>query len=195
MSTRTVATTTTVFLPWDEVTAAQFLTSVTARMTATLSPKATQNTFPRFPLVSPCSSHRTAAFRNPSLLVSQVSLLRKTSPADKEQERAAENFHRVEIFSKVFVKRHEPADPDSGEQEGDGQARRIDGQEQDAPGDGVAGCRGGQDRGEDRADARRPAKSESKTEQEAAPRARLPDGAAKMDVAIEPAGQGRAEET
>jgi len=45
----------------------------------------------------------------------------------------------VEILSKVLIENHELADAERGEQEGNSQAGGVNGEEQDAAGDGVAG--------------------------------------------------------
>ena len=100
----------------------------------------------------------------------------------------------MKIFSKVLVESHELADAEGGEQERNGQACGIDGEEQDAASDGVAGGGERQNGGEDGADAGRPAEGKSKAEEEAAPDAGLTDAAAEVNVAIEPARQGWAEE-
>src|ERR1700682_6731906 len=99
----------------------------------------------------------------------------------------------MEILSKVLVENHELADAERGEQEGNGQAGGINGEEQHPAGDGSAGGGESENGGEDRADAGRPTEGEREAEEEAAPDAGLGGTAAEVDVAIEPAGHRRAE--
>ena len=115
--------------------------------------------------------------------------------ADKEQKRAAEEFDGVEMLSEALIKLEKLADAESSEEKGNGQAGGIDGEQEDAAGDGVAGGRQGENRGEDGADAGRPAESEGKAEEKTAPDAGLGAGAAEVDIAIEPTGEGGAEES
>src|SRR5258708_8827106 len=99
----------------------------------------------------------------------------------------------MEIFSKVLVENHELADAERGEQERNGEAGGVDGEEEEAAGNGVAGGGERENGGEDRADARRPAEGEREAQEEAAPDARLRGAAAEVDIAIQPAGHRRAE--
>src|SRR5258708_28282000 len=99
----------------------------------------------------------------------------------------------MEIFSKVLVENHELADAERGEQERNGEAGGVDGEEQDAAGNGVAGGGERENGGENRADAGRPAEGEREAEEEAAPDARLGGAAAEVDITIQPARYRRTE--
>src|SRR5258708_18119422 len=92
----------------------------------------------------------------------------------------------MEIFSKVLVENHELADAERREQEGNGEAGGVNGEEQDAAGDSVAGGGKRENGGEDRANAGRPAEGEREAEEEAAPDAGLGGAAAEVNIAIEP---------
>jgi len=118
----------------------------------------------------------------------------KNQAANEKQERAAEEFDGVEMLSEALVKTEKLADAECGEKEGNGEAGRIDGKKKDAACDGVTGSGKGEDAGEDRANAGSPTESEGKAEKKAAPEAGLLPGIAEMNVAIEPASEGRAEE-
>src|SRR4029077_19230263 len=99
------------------------------------------------------------------------------------------------MLSKALIEAQEAADAEGGEEKRHGEPRGVDGQEENAAGNGLAGGGQGEHGGEDRADAGSPSEGESETEKEAAPHAGLRAGGAQADVAIEPAGHGRAEET
>src|SRR5260370_27917308 len=99
----------------------------------------------------------------------------------------------MEIFSKVLIENHKLADAERGEQERNGEACGVNGEEQDATGDGVTGGGERENGGENRADARRPAEGERETQEEDAPGARLSRAAAEVDIALQPAGHRRAE--
>ena len=112
---------------------------------------------------------------------------------DEQKESAAEEFDGVKIFSEIFVERHELADAESGEQERDGQAGGVDGEQENSAANIVAGGSESEHGGEDGANAGSPAEGKCKPQHESAPRTRLRDRAAEMNVAVEPAGQGRTE--
>src|SRR5258708_4533323 len=111
---------------------------------------------------------------------------------DEQKQSAAEKFDGMEIFSKVLVENHELADAEGREQEGNSQAGGVDGEEQDAARNRVAGGGERENGGENWADAGRPAEGEREAQEEAAPDARLGGAAAKVNVAIQPAGHRRA---
>src|SRR5258708_39004563 len=99
------------------------------------------------------------------------------------------------MLSEALVETEELANAQSGEQKGNGEARGVDREEQNAAGDGVTGCRKRQHGREDGADARRPSEGKGKTEEKPAPNPGLLAAGAQANVAVEPAGHGGAEET
>ena len=120
-------------------------------------------------------------------------LVEENQAADEKQKSPAEEFDGVQIFSKVFIERHEFADAQSREKKRDGQAGGVDGEEENAALNFVA--RGGdREHGrEDGANAGSPAEGEGEAKQEAAPRGGLCGRTAEVHVAVEPAGQGGTE--
>src|SRR5258707_8644108 len=98
------------------------------------------------------------------------------------------------MLSEALVEAEELANAQSGEQKGNGEARGVDREEQNAAGDGVTGCRKRQHGREDGADARRPSEGKGKTEEKPAPNPGLLAAGAQANVAVEPAGHGGAEE-
>src|SRR5260370_35477522 len=98
------------------------------------------------------------------------------------------------MVSEALVEAEELANAQSGEQKGNGEARGVDREEQNAAGDGVTGCRKRQHGREDGADARRPSEGKGKTEEKPAPNPGLLAAGAQANVAVEPAGHGGAEE-
>src|SRR5271169_3381305 len=108
--------------------------------------------------------------------------------ADEQKQRAAKYFDGVKILSEALIELQELPDSERSQQKRNGQARGINGQKQDAAGDGVAGGGESQHGGENRPDARGPPEGKRKAEKKAAPDARLRAGAAQVNVAIEPAG-------
>src|SRR5260221_1758903 len=97
------------------------------------------------------------------------------------------------MLSEALVEAEELANAQSGEQKGNGEARGVDREEQNAAGDGVTGCRKGEHGREDGADARRPSEGKGKTEEKPAPNPGLLAAGAQANVAVEPAGHGGAE--
>src|SRR5207245_8989145 len=122
-------------------------------------------------------------------------LIEENQAAHKQKQGPAENLHSMEILSKILIKSHELADPQSCQQKGDGQARGIHRKQENASRDRMAGCGERENRGKNRPDAGSPPEGERKTQQEAAPDARLRDIAAKVHIAVEPARQGGTEES
>src|SRR6266478_2611105 len=114
--------------------------------------------------------------------------------ADKKKQSAAEEFDGVEMLSEALVEAQELANAQSGEQERHGQARGVNSKEENAAGDGVTGGGEGEDGGEDWSDAGSPAERKGKAEEKTAPDAGLRAAGAEANVAIEPAGHGRAKE-
>src|SRR5258707_13280207 len=98
------------------------------------------------------------------------------------------------MLSEALVEAEELANAQSGEQKGNGEARGVDREEQNAAGDGVTGCRKGQHGREDGADARRPSEGKGKTEEKPAPNPGLLAAGAQANVAVEPAGHGGTEQ-
>src|SRR5260370_26554592 len=99
------------------------------------------------------------------------------------------------MLSEALVEAEELANAQSGEQKGNGEARGVDREEQNAAGDGVTGCRKGEHGREDGADARRPSEGKGKTEEKPAPNPGLLAAGAQANVAVEPAGHGGGEQT
>src|SRR5882757_8695507 len=100
----------------------------------------------------------------------------------------------MQIFPEIFVETEELAEEDGGEKKRNGESGGVDGQEKNAAGNGFAGGGESENGGEYRADAGRPSKGEGKAEEKTAEDAGLGVLAAEMDVAVEPAGELRAEE-
>src|SRR5258708_8064008 len=98
------------------------------------------------------------------------------------------------MLSEALVETEELANAQSGEQKGNGEARGVDREEQNAAGDGVTGCRKRQHGREDGADARRPSEGKGKTEEKPAPNPGLLAAGAQANVAVEPAGHAAAAE-
>ena len=118
----------------------------------------------------------------------------KDQGSDKEKQGTAEEFDGVQVLPKILIETEEARETEGGEEKRNGKSGGIDGKEKDTASDSVACCSEEEDGGEDRTDARRPAEGKSKAEKEAAPDAGLTDAAAEVDVAVEPACQGWAEE-
>src|SRR5712691_3051934 len=87
----------------------------------------------------------------------------------------------MEVSAKALIETQKPADAERREEKRDRKAGGIHGEHEH--------------RRENRSDARRPAESEGKTEKKAAPDAGLRSALAQMDVAIQPTGHRRTEET
>src|SRR5260370_33138130 len=94
------------------------------------------------------------------------------------------------MLSEALVETEELTNAQSGEQKGNGEARGVDREEQNAAGDGVTGCRKGEHGREDGADARRPSEGKGKPEEKPAPNPGLLAAGAQANAAVEPAGQG-----
>jgi len=101
----------------------------------------------------------------------------------------------VKIFAKVFVEDHELANAEGREKKGNGQAGRVNGEEQDATRNGVTGGSESENGGENRADAGRPTEGKREAQEESAPDAGLRGFGAEVHIAIEPAGQCWTEKT
>src|SRR5208337_3992754 len=97
--------------------------------------------------------------------------------------------------AEILVETHELAEKKRGQQKGHGESRRINGQEQHAARDRVAGSGEHEHGGKDRTDAGRPAKGKSEAKKEATQDAGLRIGVVKAHVLIQPASQMRPKET
>src|SRR2546428_9179719 len=101
----------------------------------------------------------------------------------------------MEISAEALIEAQKPADAERGEEKRDRKAGGIHGEQEHAARDGVARRSEREHRCKNRSDARRPTESEGKTEKKAAPDAGLRSALAQMDVAIQPTGHRRTEET
>src|SRR5713226_3653592 len=119
--------------------------------------------------------------------------IRKHQSPDKQEQRAARYFDGVKVLSEALVKTKEAAQPQCRQDKRDGQSGGINGEKKNSAGDRVAGGGNGQNGGENRPDAGSPAKSKSKAHQEPAPGAGLAAEIPEMNVAVQPAGQHRAQ--
>ena len=102
----------------------------------------------------------------------------------------------MKIFSETLIELQKASQFQSSEKEGNRKAGGINGQEKNASCNGATGRGETENDSNNWAKAGRPAKGEGKPEEESAPDARLRgSGTAKVDVAVQPAGHGRAKES
>src|SRR4029077_6315930 len=118
-----------------------------------------------------------------------LQVVEENQAAHKEQQSAAKNLDRVQIFSETFIEGHELADSERGKEKRNGQPSGVHREQKNAAADGCAGGSETENRGENGANAGSPAKGERETEKETAPNAWLRDVAAEVNIAVEPAGQ------
>src|SRR5580698_5739296 len=114
--------------------------------------------------------------------------------AHGEQQNSAENFHGVQVAPKLLIEPQEAADAKRGDEKRDRKTCGIHSQQKNSLPDRVA--RGGdcEDAGQDGADAGRPAEGEGETHQKSAGGSGLAAEILKTNVAIEPAGERRAQQ-
>src|SRR6202044_1358865 len=104
--------------------------------------------------------------------------------SDHEQQRAAENLHRVQVAAELLVELQKAADADRGDEKRNCEPCRVTRQQEHALPDSVLRRRNREHARENRPDARSPAEGKGKTEQEAADRAGLTAHVAESHVAI-----------
>src|SRR5229473_5721628 len=119
--------------------------------------------------------------------------IREHQSPDEQEQHAARYLDGVKVLSKALVKAQEAAQPQCRQKKRDRQSRGINGEKKNTAGDRVAGSRNGQNGGENRPDAGSPAKSKSKAHQKPAPGTGLAAEIPEMNVAVQPAGQHRAQ--
>src|SRR6266851_9029360 len=119
--------------------------------------------------------------------------IRKHQSPDKQEQHAARYFDGVKVLSEALVKAQEAAQPQCRQKKRDRQSRGINGEKKNTAGNGVAASGKNEHSSENRADAGSPAKSKSKAHQKPAPGAGLAAEIPEMNVAVQPAGQHRAQ--
>src|SRR5271165_62135 len=90
--------------------------------------------------------------------------MQENEHADSDQQDATDDFNGVQVTAKTAVKDEESVHAQRRQQEGYGQAQRIDCQQQNSLEDGFLGSGKNQDGRQNRTNARRPTEGKGETD-------------------------------